>query len=491
MKQGFNLQQTLKQTIAPQMVLQLVPLLQMNNAQIEERVKQELDDNSALEVKEHDDEKEQKELNGTDDEKQKDDKDDATDAADSYDDNDNSDSDNFAYSTRRQRAADAYTPTSVSEVSLQDYLMEQINERHITPEQQIIAQYVIGNLDSNGWLQRSASAIADDITFNGGQIEVEEEEVNEVLKMVRQLDPPGIACTTLQQCISLQLERLPQSAQRDQALEMVNNHFSDMAKHHYDRIAADMQISNDTLQQLLHMVTKTNPRPGSAYSSGASEQHSQQITPDFEVEIDETADEGNQLRLYMPNNIPELQISATYADIIKRFSGQRLDKAKKAQVGLIRRNYESATNFIALLRQRQKTLFSIMQSIVLHQKDFFLTGDDHQLRPLVLKDVAADTGLDVSVISRGTQHKYVATPWGVLPLKHFFSTALEGDVSSREVQAALKKMTDEEDKLHPLSDDALCDKLGAMGYKVARRTVAKYRERLGIAPARLRKEMLK
>ena len=492
MKQGLTTQQTLKQTIAPQMVLQLVPFLTMNNAEIEERVKHELEDNGALEAKEHDDEREQKELNGDDGTTDAPASQDSGSDNDSYDDNDNSDADNHAYELRRRNRGDeVYTPTVVSETTLQEYLMEQMNERDLTREQQIIAEYIVGNLDSNGWLLRSTSAIADDITFNGGEIEVEASDVEQVLMMVRQLDPPGIACSNLQECISLQLERMPASADRDLALQLVNDHFEEMVKHHYDKIAADMQIGSSTLQRLLRLVTKkTNPRPGSAYSSGASEQHSQQITPDFEVEIDESAtDPDGQLRLYLLNNIPELQISATYADIYKRFSGKKVDKTKDAQVGIIRRSYESASNFIMLLKQRQSTLFSIMQSIVMRQKDFFMTGDELKLKPMVLKDVASDTGIDVSVISRGTQNKWVTTPWGVYPLKHFFSAALDGDVSAKEVQAVLKKLVDGENKRHPLSDDRLCKALNDKGYNVARRTVAKYRERLGIPTARLRREV--
>lgn len=493
MKQGLSQQQTLKQTIAPQMVLQLVPYLMMNKTEIEDCVKHEIEDNGALEAKEHDDEKDQKELNGdTDDNSLNDGNDSGNDNdEDSFDDNDNSDADNHAYEVRRRSGSDSgYTPTAVSEISLAEYLIAQINERDITREQQIIAEYIVGNLDSNGWLLRSASAIADDITFNGGEIEVETQDVEEVLQMVRQLDPPGIACSNLQECIILQLRRMPASADRDMALQLVTGYFGEMVKHHYDKIVQDMQISNDMLRHLMRIVTKTNPRPGSAYSSGVSEQHSQQITPDFEVEINENAaSAAEELKLYLLNNIPELQISANYAEIYKRFNGKKVDKTKDAQVGVIRRSYEKANNFITLIKQRQNTLFSIMQSIVMRQHDFFMTGDKLSLKPMTLRDVSADTGLDVSVVSRGTRNKWVTTPWGVFPLKHFFSASLDGDVSSKEVQTVLQKLIDNENKHHPLSDDRLCKALAAKGYKLARRTVAKYREKLNVPTARLRKEV--
>lgn len=473
-KQILSQSMKLKQRLSP-MQLMLVPLLEMSGPQIEEEVRRELDDNPALEENEDASEVSQETEDGEKYEE----------SADELLKKDyGNDDDVPTYQASNRSANDEfYTPTVVAENSLTDYLMEQMRERELTEVQEQIAEYVIGNLDDNGYLQRSPQAIADDITFKGG-VEVETQEVNEVLDMVRSLDPAGIAALDLRDCIMLQLNRMAESETTILARELIEHHFNDLGKRHYDKICQEMNIDESKLKQLMAVVQDLNPKPGSAFTGGSSEQHSQQITPDFEIEVD-----GPNITYTLLNKIPELQISESYSTIYNTFAKKKqVERAQEGMVLNVREKYERARDFIDLLRQRQEKLAGTMEAIIARQHDFLTSGDESKLHPMVLKDIAADTGLDTSVISRVTQQKYASTPWGVFKLKYFFSEGL-GDVSSREVQVALRKLIESEDKRRPYSDDRLCELLKQQGYSAARRTVAKYREKLGIAESRLRKEL--
>lgn len=484
-KQGQGLETTIKTGLrTSQLNVDLAPLLKMNESEIEERVRGELDSNPALEQKADPDDEgnaggEKDEGDTPGDEGESD-----YDFGNNDDDDDNGGDDTAPNYRASNHSVDDeyYGPTAIEEPTLSDYLMQQVRERDITPEQEIIAQYIVGSLDDNGFLQRSPSAIADDITFSDGRIEVEPSDVEAVLKIVRQLDPPGIAATDLRDCILLQLRRMPVTDLVEETIELVDKYFDLLGKKHYDKICASMNIDEHRLRQLIELVRSVNPKPGSGFSGGTSETVRQQITPDYEVDVD-----GDKLTLTLLNRIPELQISESYANLYNEYNNSKAtSRAQRDTMTEIRDKYNRASNFITLLHMRQQRLFKTMAAIVKRQHDFFVTGDESQLKPMVLKDVAHDAGYDVSTISRTTQGKYVTTPWGVFPLKHFFSEGL-GEVSTHTVLQALKKLVDDEDKSHPLSDDALCEQLNKQGYDVKRRTVAKYRDRLGLPVARLRK----
>ena len=458
-------------------------LLEKNVNELEDDVWREVDENPALEVDHERDNDIEKTEDGevyreTSEQMQQND----------YGDDD--DLPSYRYqANNRSRDDEYYTPPIANEPSLYDYLNEQINERELTATQQIIAQSIIGNLDSNGWLQRTPKAIADDVTFNDG-VEVETEQVEQVLDMVRQLDPPGIAASSLKQCLQLQLERKALTPHVQMARRIVDQYFDAFSKHHYDVLCSALGIDEKELEQVVHdEILTLDPRPGAGFSSGAGE-HGQQITPDFEIEVD-----GDQYRLTLVNNIPELQISQTYSALYDRYGKERpVTRADKELMANVRQKYDRAATYIKVLSMRQNTLYNIMQAIVRRQIDYVLTGDETALRPLVMRDIEADTGYDVSAVSRATTNKYVLTPWGVKSLKFFFSEGLkrtdsDEEVSSREVQAALQALVAGEDKRRPYSDDRLCQLLTAQGYSIARRTVAKYRDVLHIAKASQRRQI--
>ena len=387
------------------------------------------------------------------------------------------------------RSADdkVYEPIITNESTLIDYLSEQISEHDLSEKQQTIADYIIGNIDDNGYLTRSVEAISDDIVFQMG-IEVDEDEIQSVLQMIRDLDPAGIGAKDLRDCLLLQLERLPGSDDNLLAYKIIDCYFPEFSKKHYDRIIAALKTDKEGFRRALEVILSLNPKPGSLYGGGDNSK-AQHIIPDFSVEVD-----GDNITLTLLNNIPELQIEesfqAMYDDIsVKRVRNRSEEEANR----FVKDKYELAATFIKMLKQRQVTLFSIMRAILERQKQFFLTEDESLLRPMVLKDIASDTGYDLSVVSRATSGKYVMTQGGIYPLKFFFNEGIRHesgeDVSSREIQSALKEIIEGEDKKKPYSDEVLCTLLNKRGYEIARRTIAKYRERMGFPVARLRKEL--
>lgn len=468
-------------TIAPNQI-ELGKMLVMNGQEILDRISKELDSNPALEKSIDDDEKQ---LNKTEDGET------YSETAEELQDKDYGDKDQAPIYNGNNRGPDDeyYAPQAIEEDSIQDYLMNQMRERDISEEEEQIAQYIIWNLDDDGYLRRSVHAIADDITFNAG-IEVEAAQVEHVLQMVRELDPPGIAASDLRDCILLQLDRLDKTPTQQIAYEMIDKHYKAFSMKHHDKICTAMDIDNDRLDQALKLIKTLNPKPGSAYNGSVSEMLSQQITPDFEIEIDDSDLENPQLRLTLYNNIPELQISESYSTAYSTIK----KGTKSPQLTIIKKGYEKARSFITLLKHRQEKLFKTMRAIMEYQRAFMLSGDERDLRPMGLKHIEQATGFDVSTISRITSSKYVLTPWGTFKLRHFFSEGMttdEGDeVSTREINSVLKELVDGENKRHPLSDEKLCAMLNERGYKVARRTIAKYRENLKIPVARLRKQTL-
>lgn len=476
----MTLEQKLTQRLSP-IQLQLVPLLEMTNTEFDDRVKEEIDDNPALEVNEE---------NNDDNLDKTEDGDTFNETSDQLQANDYGDDDDRPYTKSSYSGGnsnDMPGPVVVAESTLSDYLLEQIHERDLTEKQSTIAEYIIGNLEDNGYLTRSTHAIADDITFGGTGLVVDTPEVDAMLNMVRELDPPGIAATDLRDCLILQLKRKPDTEVNRLAYEIIDKHFDIFSKKHFDKICAVMNIDNAKLKEVLTAISALNPKPGNAFNGSTSEMHSQQITPDFEVDAD-----NDDLTLTLLNNVPELQIAQSYSEINDHYSKQKpISRREKDEATEVRRCYDKASSFIKVMKMRQETLFNTMSDIVRRQHDFFVTGDETLLKPMILKDIANDTGYDVSVISRATSNKYVTTPWGVYPLKFFFSEGLSHesgeDVSSLKIKKLLKDIIDNEDKRRPVSDQRLCLMLRNKGYDIARRTVTKYRKQMSIPVARLRR----
>lgn len=481
-KQTLAQEQKLTQRLSPLQLL-LVPLLQMNRGEIEEEVRREMDDNPALEVSE---DPQTEMLNKDEDGEVFNETPEQMQAADYKDEDDIP----YYRMNVSNRSADDETPNAVvvAEGSLVDYLMGQIGERNLTDRQRIIAEYIIGNIDDNGYLQRKVSAITDDIVFQTGN-DIDEHEVEEVLQVVRDLDPAGVGAIDLRDCLLLQLERKKGDEIHLLAYKVIDRYFEPFIKKHYDKIISALGIDSEKMKRVVDAIRQLNPKPGNTVTGIADESRSQQIIPDFNVDV-----EGDTINLTLLNNIPDLQVSESYSLLYDKYSGKKpAGRREEEEAADIKQKYEKASNFIKVLQQRQETLFKTMRAITLRQRDFFLTGDEMQLKPMILKDIADDTGYDVSVISRVTMNKYVTTQWGVYPLKFFFTEGLQHEsgeeVSSREIQSIIKSVVDAEDKKHPLSDLRLCEILKEKGYEIARRTVAKYRERLSIPVARLRKEI--
>lgn len=445
--------QKLRQRLTSQQV-RYVRLLEMNEQEVESAVEKELDVNPALE------------------------KVDNVPAADEV----------AAYSwlhDSRPTPEAAPVPAADSE-SLYEYLERQIGERSLNDDVRRLALYIIGNLDSNGYLQRSPEAMSDDIAFSSGE-DVSPRAMREALELVRTLDPPGVGATGLQQSLELQLERLPQSQTRDDALSIVREGFDAFAMKHTARLVSRLKIPARRVEEAIALILTLNPKPGSAIGSGRSDLAAA-VVPDFQVD---TSDSG-EIVISFPGRIPPLAIEESFEQAYRRLQ-ENANARKEKDARFILSRYGDARDFINILRQRRDTLYSVMTAIVKLQHDFFVTGDEKELKPMTLKDVAATIGMDVSTVSRATAGKYVATSYGILPLRYFFSEgydSAEGEaVSARSVQAALRTLIEKEDKRRPLSDEALCRLLAEQGYQVSRRTVAKYRDRLGLPVARLRKNM--
>ena len=380
-----------------------------------------------------------------------------------------------------------YEPVAVAGTgTLMDNLIAQLTETDISDFDLSIARYIIGNIDDNGYLTRTLSQLLDDLAFNAG-IEISMDKLREIFTRIRSLDPAGICALDLRDCLVLQLRRLPATEDDKLALEIVEHYFDIFSLRHYDRLLNMLDVSKEQLQRGIDVIKGLDPKPGSHLGGSDDEDRSRHIIPDFNVEVDD-----DTVTLSLLNNIPDLAIEESFISDGKEFinapSSRRNDDAEL----FIKRKREEAYDFIELLRLRQETLYKVMSAIVKWQHDFFMTEDESKLRPMILKDIAKMTGYDLSVISRATAGKYVATSGGVYPLKFFFNERVgdgEEETSSREILLAIKEIISNEDRSHPLNDDAIMKILHKNGYDIARRTVAKYRERLNIPVARLRKEI--
>lgn len=482
--QKLSQEQVLKQK-ASQLQVQLGKLIEMNGDEIKDHIEMELDDNPALE---------EANLNENNQHDSNDDQDNDDNPFDSpYNQTDDDDDDryddglNYIQTRRRQNIDnDVYRPPVVNEVSMFEVLMSQVREQNLDERQLMIAEYIIGEIDDDGLLRTPVASICGNIIAKENEI-VTPDEVEEVLEVIQDLDPPGIGARSTRECILLQIEDMKgeniETAQI--AHTIIDKYFEEYERHHYDKILSALKIDEATFMQADKIIKRTNPRPGNMFNSGERMGNAQHITPDFVV-----TNENDKLTLTIVNEIPELQISESYElayqNIIKRQASTRESDSDV----LIKRQYENASNFITVLKMRQEKLYSIMKAIMIKQQEFFITGDPMTLKPLVLNDIAEMTGYDVSTISRARQNKYVDTNWGIFDLKYFFSNSLDNnETSSVAIKEIIKDLVDKEDKKKPLSDEKLCALLQERGYNIKRRTVAKYRENLLIPVARQRKTL--
>ena len=480
-KQGLIQQQKQIQRLALEQQRMLGEMLEKNDAEMAEFVDNKVNEIQALEKKQDEDGEADGGLSEpAGNERERDD------AAVSENSGDDDTAAWYRYfANNRSRDDEYYAPTGVSEKTLQDYLTEQLGELELDETQQLIAQAIVGNLEDDGYLRRSAAEIADDVTFNDGWM-VDASQVERMIGVVQNLDPPGIAARNLRECILLQLERKEPSEDVELAKTMVDKYFDDFAAMRFDTLSRRMGVSQGRLEDVFKRQIRRglNPYPGSVMESRST--GSQQVTPDFDVELDE---ETGRLTVTLRNNIPALQISESYALMNERYkTGSPLSVKENKEKKQIQDAYQRASMFIEVLRQRQETLFNTMSAIVQCQKAYFMSGDERDLKPLGQQQIADMIGKDVSVVSRAVSNKYVQMPWGVRSLKSFFSEDING-ASRHKVYDDLKKLVDAEDKSHPLSDDALCERLKAMGYKLERRTVAKYRDVLNIPSSTIRRRM--
>lgn len=373
-------------------------------------------------------------------------------------------------------------------VSFYDRLKEQMGETTLTPQQEEIMEYIIGSLDDDGLLRKDSMTIADELDIYHG-LDITEKQVDDVLHILQTFDPPGIGAHTLQECLLLQIQRRPDDDMRRLMKRVVTDLFDEFTKKHWDKIRSSLGIGEDTAQRLHDELRKLNPKPGA--SLGETEgRNVQQITPDFIIDTD---DNGNITFTLNTGNIPTLSVSPTFADMVEAYRNNRQSMSRRDKEALLyaKEKVERALNYIDAVKQRQRTLTITMQAIIDWQRKFFLDGDEADLKPMILKNIADRTGLDISTVSRVSNVKYAQTNWGTFPLRFFFSdgytTSGGEELSTRKMKLALKEIIDNEDKKKPMSDDALTKAMAQHGFPIARRTVAKYREQLGIPVARLRK----
>jgi len=378
-----------------------------------------------------------------------------------------------------------YNTFSVKQ-SFTQSLMEQLGYQNLTDHERTVATFIIGSLDENGFLRRDIESLVDDLAFRAN-VQSDAGEVERILKVIQQFEPSGVGARDLRECLIIQLEDKKRTPAVENALRILNEQFDNFKNRHFQKIMARLHLSEDEMKEAMDEIRRLNPAPGGQIDDSYSDQ-AQQVVPDFRLEY-----ENGELLLSMPRfSIPELRINRKYSEIMEnsRYSTSRADKEAAT---FVKQKIDSAKWFIEALRQRQNTLESTMRAILEYQHDYFIDGDESSLRPMVLKDIAEMTGFDISTISRVVNSKWIETHFGIFPLKYFFSEGLENaegeEVSTREIKKVLRELVDNEDKHNPLTDDDLVEGLAAKGYKVARRTIAKYRAQLDIPKARLRREL--
>jgi RNA polymerase sigma-54 factor len=480
-----QLQQKLQQKLSPAQI-QVIKMLEVPTLELEERIRQEIEENPALEEGAEADNSgdDFDEFGNNDDGGNNDDFD-----VDDYVADD--DIPDYKLKTNNTSKDDKHEDIPFSAgMTFHENLIDQLGLLQLSEHQHMLAEYVIGNIDDEGYLRRTPESMVDDIVFQAG-INTTDDEMLKIVDLVRQFDPAGVGATTLQECLLLQLERKTQTKETKFATKIISEYFEEFSKKHYDKITRSLGIDDEQLKKVIAEIVRLNPKPGNAWGGNVLEKSMATIVPDFILENDE-----GQLTVHLNNsNIPELRVNNTYNEMFQDYASNKKNQTRemKDAVMFVKQKIDAARWFIEAIKQRQQTLLTTMIAIVQFQKEFFIEGDDTYLKPMILKDIADRTGFDISTISRVSNSKYIQTEFGIFPVKYFFSESMTNDsgeeVSTREIKKILQDCIDNEDKRKPLNDDLLADVLKEKGYLIARRTVAKYREQLNIPVARLRKEI--
>ncbi|MDR1887424.1 MAG: RNA polymerase factor sigma-54 [Prevotellaceae bacterium] len=470
-----NLQQKLLQKISP-VQIQTMKLLELPLIQLEQRIKKELEENPILEEED------------TNLEEQTDETADSTEEEFTLEDYMDEDIPNYKTSMNNNSKDESKEYSTISNsVGLQQLLEEQLAFQYLDNRKHTLGLFIIGSIDSDGYLRRDLPAIADDLAFKMG-MEATAKELEEILKIIQTFDPPGVGARTLKECLLIQLRNKEQTKEVKDAEFILADCFEEFSKKHYPKIILKLNIDEDTLKNAVHEILKLNPKPGTGSENIYTEQ-AQLIIPDFILEF-KNGEPELSLNSY---NIPELRINRDYSEIVDNYSHKSsLTQEDRETINFVKQKIESARWFIDSIKQRQQTLLSTMNAIIAFQTEYFKTGDDSNLRPMILKDIADMTDMDVSTVSRVVNSKYVQCDWGIFALKFFFSEGIQsdtGEVSTREVKNIILKCIEKEDKQSPLTDEELRDILKNKGYPIARRTIAKYREKMNIPVARLRREI--
>ena len=464
--------QKMQQTLSPQQI-QMIKLLELPTVQLEQRIKQEIEENIVLEEDERTNEEGEPQQISVEEYLRED------------------DTPSYKSHINNYSKDDKQRPVYLSGGrSLQEYLVEQLGYRNLSEREMRLAIYIVGSIDEDGYLRRELLSISDDIAFSLG-IETTEEELEGLLAIIHELEPAGVGARNLQECLLLQMEQLDLNTRaRRLAKRIITSHFDEFVKKHYEKMITRLQIDEETFREAISEIKHLSPKPGNLYSEGGTDT-TPYIIPDFLLDYHDGKFELN-LNSY---NVPEVRLNRKYVDMIRdmvRPDGTVRAEDKEA-IQFVKSKIDSAKWFISAIKQRHDTLMRTMRTILDYQSEYFKDGDKSKLRPMILKDIADRTGLDVSTISRVVNSKYVQTSFGIILLKSLFSEAMQTEsgeeVSSYEIKNLLQQCIDDEDKRHPLTDENLMDILNAKGYRIARRTVAKYREMLGIPVARLRKQI--
>ena len=464
---------SLQQKLSPQQI-QMIKLLELPAVQLEQRIKQEIEDNIVLEEEERSSEDDEQPQQISVDEYLHDD-------------------DTPSYKSRINNFSkdDKQRPVYLTEGrSLQEYLIEQLRYRNLPERDMRQAVYLVGSIDEDGYLRRDLESVADDIAFTVG-VETTAGELERLLNVIHELEPAGIGARDLRECLLLQMAQMPINTRpRRLARKILTNYFDEFVKKHYEKLMARLQISEDDFREAIAEIRRLSPKPGNLYAEGGTDT-TPYIIPDFLLDYQD----GRFTLSLNSYNVPEVRVNRRYMEMIREMVGSdgRVREKDKEAIQFVKSKIDSAKWFISAIKQRHDTLMRTMQTILDYQEEYFKDGDKSKLRPMILKDIADRTGLDVSTISRVVNSKYVQTQFGIILLKSLFSEAMQTDsgeeVSSYEIKNILQECIDEEDKRRPLTDETLMDILNSKGYRIARRTVAKYREMLGIPVARLRKQI--
>ncbi len=482
-----HLQFKLSQKLSPQQI-QLMKLIQLPTQAFEQRLKQELEENPALEGGKEESDSMDDEFGDTYDNEESDSEIIATDDIniDDY----LSDDEIPDYRTKANNYSADDEEKNVpyaAGTSFNQYLLNQLNTVYLNDEEWSIAEFLVGSVDESGYIRRPIADITDDLAFTQN-IYTEEKTIEKVLKIVQKLDPPGVAARSLEESLIIQLKRKEITPSVELAITILEKSFEQFTKKHYKKLIQKYNISEEQLRDAISEIEKLNPKPGGSYSG--NNRMVEHVVPDFSIRIVD-----GELELTLNGrNAPELHVSREYNNMLKGYKdAKKKSKSQKDTVLFIKQKLDAAKWFIDAIRQRQQTLFITMNSIMHYQSEYFLTGDERNLRPMILKDIADEIHMDVSTVSRVANSKYVDTPYGTKLIKEFFSESMKNDqgedVSTKEIKKILETVIGEESKKKPLTDDKLAAILKEKGYPIARRTVAKYREQLDIPVARLRKQI--